>query len=85
MKKYISILNAMTVIVMLEYFSQPLQLAKPNTIKAMDRIKLAKDTELVLECLFVHLQTVEYVNKVLRMYEQQYGSSVISLLIVSSL
>ncbi|KAK8815755.1 hypothetical protein WA538_004879 [Blastocystis sp. DL] len=51
MKKYVSILEAMT----------PLQLAKPQTIKAPDRVKLAADTQL----------TVEYVNKVLRMYDQQ--------------
>ncbi|KAK8824169.1 signal recognition particle protein [Blastocystis sp. ATCC 50177/Nand II] len=51
MKKYVSILNAMT----------PLQLAKPQTIKSPDRQKLAQDTKL----------TVEYVNKVLRMYDQQ--------------
>lgn len=73
MKKYITILNKMTVLILNRFNSQPLQLAKPQTIKAQDRVKLAQDSELVKLACLTKKQTVEYVNKVLRMYDQQLG------------
>lgn len=73
MKKYITILNKMTVLLLNSFNPQPLQLAKPQTIKAQDRVKLAQDSELVGFSFLTKEQTVEYVNKVLRMYDQQLG------------
>lgn len=40
-------------------------------MKSPDRQKLAQDTRLVDHVPFHYKQTVEYVNKVLRMYDQQ--------------
>lgn len=40
-------------------------------MKSPDRQKLAQDTQLVDHVPFHYKQTVEYVNKVLRMYDQQ--------------